>query len=146
MKYNSFILLLIGLTSCVTTQIRYNQTYIAKKSRKGYQVTLDNQLVDYSNIFLDKDNIASVELNRKTKFIHITQHQPHNLMTLDSFQVGTITIEDIGVVVIDGLLYEKEKIKIDQNVIKAIQVLKWTPETASIMCRNPEPVLLITTK
>ena len=128
------------------------------KFSSEYKVLIDSQQFEFSNVFLDKDNIKSVRIDKQEKVINITQISQNKLFELKDFKLDSLfphrRIEakrKIGLIVIDGIVvYDslKAKTKIDLNAIESLQVITQENLDKNVTwCKGVEgDVLLLKTK
>lgn len=85
---NKIKIILIVLTlsfiyGCTTYKISYNRNKIIKKISENYSIFLDNEIIDFGNIYLDKDNIKNVIIRKSEKIINVSQAKKMNFLKLD---------------------------------------------------------------
>ena len=154
-----FLLLLI-LTftfSCATRNIKYDRNKILKKYSAEYKLFVDNEKMDLETVFLDKDNIENIRINKRTKELKITQLKPTELFEMKDWNLDSLSAgrrgwdkKKIELIIIDGIPMTdslKQKIKIDPNAIKSITILSQEKMNNMTLCRGYDgDVILITTK
>ena len=61
-------LLFLNITlSCATKNIRYNHINILEKYSSNYIIYVDDKKIDFENVYLDKDNIEYVKIDKQNK-------------------------------------------------------------------------------
>lgn len=153
MKYKFISVLAVILSlffvSCLSSQVRYNKTEIVKKfCEKGYQVTLNGDVVDFKNLYLDKKNIKRVRRNFSNKTINVIQKDTLNLVALDVIISSDLKFKNVSLVVIDGILIsEKSQVEIELTAVESIDLIKQSELNDVFSCRRPQgDMLLIATK
>jgi hypothetical protein len=151
------LLLILTLTfGCATRNIKYDRNKILKKYSTEYKMFVDNEKLDLEIVFLDKDNIESVQIDKRAKELKITQLKPTKLfkvknLNLDSLSTGPkdLNKRKINLIVIDGVPLTDSLInntQIDLNSIKEISILTEV-KTKLFRCNGYDgDVLLINTK
>jgi len=157
MRILLFLFLLIFTFGCATRNIKYDRNKILKKYSTEYKIFVDNQKIDLENIYLDKDNIKNVRIDKRTKELKITQLKLTELFEIKNLKLDSLfpnrnitTERKIDLIIIDGIPLNdslKEKTKIDLNAIKSILILTQEKMNNSIFCKRQDgDLLLITTK
>ena len=90
----SFLLLIIAvLSGCRTRSFSYTKDKILTNFT-NFETFLNNEKISLDTIYLDKDNIESIEINKQGKTIHIIQKNknveyfsPQNIRTPDVAQI-----------------------------------------------------------
>lgn len=153
-------LLLLALTlilGCATRNIKYDRNKILKKYSTDYKLFVDNEKVDLETLFLNKDNIENVRIDKRTRELKITQVNATELFAIKNFKLDSLfpdrKIEakrKIDLIIIDGIPMAdslKEKTKIDLNAIKSFTILSQEKMNNMTLCRGYDgDVILITTK
>ena len=129
-------LLLLMLTftfGCATRNIKYDRNKILKKYSSEYKMFVDNEKMDLETVFLDKDNIDNIRINKRTKELKITQLKTTELFEMKNLNLDSLSAgrrgwnkKKISLIVIDGIpLIDslKEKTKIDLNAIKLLEII-----------------------
>lgn len=152
------LLLILTLTfGCATRNIKYDRNKILKKYSAEYKMFVDNKKMDLETVFLDKDNIENIRINKQAKELKITQIKQIELfemknLNLDSLSAGRSGWDKnkIELIIIDGVPLTdslKEKIKIDPNAIKSFTILSQEKMNNMTLCRGYDgDIILITTK
>lgn len=158
-KMRIFLLLLtLTLTfGCATRNIKYDRNKILKKYSAEYKMFVDNEKMSLETVFLDKDNIENIRIDKRTRELKITQLKPTELFAIKNFKLDSLfpdrKIEakrKIDLIIIDGIPMTdslKEKTKIDLNAINSISILtkeKWNNSSTGRSLDGD--LLLITTK
>ena len=157
MKIFLALFLLIFTLSCSTRNIKYDRDKLLGKYSEDYKMFVDNQTIDLEYIYLDKDNIENVQIDKNSYELKITQLRSTELfemknLNLDSLSVGRRGLDKkiIDLIVIDGIPLSdslKDKLKIDPNAIKSLTILSQEKINNMNLCRGYNgDVLLITTK
>jgi hypothetical protein len=113
--------------------------------------------MDLETLFLDKDNIENIRINKRTQELKITQLKLTKLfemknLNLDSLSSGQRNWDKkkIELVIIDGIPLTDsllEKTKIHPNAIKSFNILSQEMMQKTNFCRIYDGnVLIITTK
>ena len=77
------LLLVLTLTlGCATRNIKYDRNKILKKYSADYKMFVDNEKMDLETVFLDKDNIENIRIDKRTKELKITQLKPNKLSAI----------------------------------------------------------------
>ena len=152
------ILLMLTLTfGCATRNIKYDRNKILKKYSAEYIMFVDNEKTDLETVFLDKDNIENIRIDKRTKELRITQLKPTELFEMKDWNLDSLSAgrrgwdkKEIELIIIDGIPMTdslKQKIKIDPNAIKSIAILSQEKMNNMTLCRGYDgDVILITTK
>jgi len=152
------LLLLLTLTlGCATHNIKYDRNKILKKYSAEYKMFVDNKNMNLETVFLDKDNIGNIRIDKRTKELKITQFKPVELFALNDWNLDSLSAgrrgwnkKKIELIIIDGIPMTdslKEKIKIDPNAIKSIGIVSQEKMNRLNLCRQYNgDVILITTK
>jgi hypothetical protein len=153
-------LLLLTLTltfGCATRNMNYDRNKILKKYSAEYKMFVDNERMDLETVFLDKDNIENIRIDKRTRELKITQLKPTELFAIKNFKLDSLfpdrKIEakrKIDLIIIDGIPMTdslKEKTKIDLNAIESISIVTQEKMNNSTFGRRYDgDLLLITTK
>jgi len=153
-------LLLLTLTltfGCATRNIKYDRNKILKKYSAEYKMFVDNEKMDLETVFLDKDNIENIRIDKRTRELKITQLKPTELFAIKNFKLDSLfpdreieTKRKIDLIIIDGIPMTdnlKEKTKIDLNAIESISIVTQEKMNNSTFGRSYDgDLLLITTK
>ena len=153
-------LLLFVLTftfGCATRNIKYDRNKILKKYSAEYKMFVDNEKTDLETVFLDKDNIESILIDKRTKELKITQLKRTELFQMNKLNLDSLSAgqrgwnkKKIELIVIDGIPITDtllEKTKIDPNAIKSFNILTQEMMQNTNLCRAYNgSVILITTK
>lgn len=118
---------------------------------------VDNEKMDLETLFLNKDNIENIRIDKRTRELKITQLKPTELFAIKNFKLDSLfpdrIIEvkrKIDLIIIDGIPMTdslKENTKIDLNGIKSISILTQEKMNNSTFGRRYDgDLLLITTK
>lgn len=157
MRIFLLLLLLTFTFGCATRNIKYDRTKILKKYSTDYKMFVDNEKTDLETVFLDKDNIKNVRIDKRTRELNITQIKPTELfefknLNLDSLSAGQRgwNKKKIDLIIIDGIPLTdslKNKAKIDPNGIKSFHILSEEMMKKTNFCRIYDgSVIVITTK
>lgn len=152
-------LLLLTLTltfGCATRNIKYDRNKILKKYSAEYKMFVDNEKMDLETVFLDKDNIENIRIDKRTRELKITQLKPTELFAIKNFKLDSLfpdreieTKRKIDLIIIDGIPMTdnlKEKTKIDLNAIESISIVTQEKMNNSTFGRRYDgDLLLITT-
>ena len=148
-------ILLLVIYSCSTNIINYDRAKIIRKQNAEYSVYLNDNKIDINNVYLDKNNIKNVEINRKKKSITINQQQKRKLVKLKNINFNKF-IKDSAyrkenkniLVVINGVPLQDsmvEKTKLEMNSIKSIKYIPANEqETISCEPQNKDILIIIT--
>lgn len=153
MRLILLIFLLFFALACTTRNIKYNRTKIINKYSNDYTVFLDNQKINFNKIYLDKNNIENVRLDKRNKNLKIVQLKSNALIEVKQMYLDSISKENKVLnqkelellVVIDGMP-EIDDIKIDINSIKSFTILSQEKMNNLNTCRPLHGVVIITTK
>ncbi|MFD2696987.1 hypothetical protein ACFSQ0_03205 [Mesonia sediminis] len=152
------LLLILTLTfGCATRNIKYDRNKILEKYSADYKLFVDNEKMNLETLFLNKDNIENVQINKRTQELKITQLKPTELFAIKNFRLDSLfpdrKIEakrKIDLIIIDGIPMTdslKEKTKIDLNAINSISIITQEKMNNSTFGRRYDgDLLLITTK
>jgi len=154
-------LLLLVLTftlGCATRNIKYNRNKILKKYSADYKMFVDNKSIDLKTIFLDKDNIENVRIDKRARELKITQLKSTELFKLKNLNLDSLSTgrrgwnkNKIGLIIIDGIPLTKEqqsKTLIDWNSVKEFRIVKGEDlkKKGTTIFRTDRDYLIITTK
>lgn len=142
--------------SCATRNVKYDRNKILKKYSADYEMFVDNEKMDINTVFLDKDNIENIRIDKRTKELKITQLKSTELfevknLNLDSLSTGPkdLNKRKIYLIIIDGVPLTDslmDKTRIDFNSIREISILTEV-KTKIFHCNGYNgDVLLINTK
>jgi hypothetical protein len=144
MKFIYFILL-ISSFGCATKNINYDRYKIIEKYKTDYKYYLNDEDIAFENVFLNKDNIESIIVDKRSKTIVIHQKYKSRIFTLkeldlDLFVNNSFKLEDINCqncfLVIDGFLFPIEKLNeiyFSEKIIKEISFLKHATYDKSVL-------------
>ncbi|WP_271407475.1 hypothetical protein [Tenacibaculum soleae] len=118
---------------------------------------MDNEKTDLETVFLDKDNIESIRIDKRTKELKINQLKRTELFQMNKLNLDSLSAgqrgwnkKKIELIVIDGIPITDtllEKTKIDPNAIKSFNILTQEMMQKTNLCRAYNgSVILITTK
>lgn len=152
-----FGLILFSIYSCSTIKINYNRNKIVNKYSDNYSILLDNEKIDFRTTYLDKDNIESVIVSKKSKTLNISQIEKKELFEIKNINLDSLSKgrrgwnkKKIELIVLNGIPLSDsliEKIKIDPNSIKSIEIVTENTLNTKLHGRNFDgDLLLITTK
>ena len=131
------LLLLITAVLCGCRMQSFSKTKDSiKRNFSNYEVFLNSEKISLDTVYLDKDNIKSVKINKLEKNIHITQKNENvEYFSPIDFAKKYLTIcpNTDRTVVINGELAENTTLKrIEIAAIKSISILRVkTPEIYS---------------
>ena len=91
MKIILTLIILILSIGCATRNIEYDRNKILKKYSSDYNIFVDNQEIDFENIYLNKYNIAYVKIDNQNKKVNIKQ-----LKTVELIEVKKIYLDNIN--------------------------------------------------
>jgi predicted double-glycine peptidase len=157
MKIFPLLFLLILTFGCATRNIKYDRNKILKKYSTDYETFLDNQKIDLETVYLDKDNIENIRIDRKTKKLKITQFKHAEFFSMENWNLDSISAnrrgwdkKNIGMIIIDGILLTdslKGKIRIDPNSIKLFEIVSKEKLNENTFCGSYDgDIILILTK
>ena len=156
MRIFLFLLLLTLTFGCATRNINYDRNKILKKYASEFDIILDSEKVNLENLYLDKDNIKTISIDRKEKTVTIDQLKKPELITLNNIYLDSLSKgrrgwnkKEIGFIIIDGILLNDkttEEIKLDPNAIKDFRIQKGEDSKDSRIFRMDKDYLIITTK
>jgi hypothetical protein len=118
---------------------------------------VDNEKMDLETIFLDKDNIENIQIDKRAKELKITQFKPAEFYEMRKLKLDSVISENknwkeqnIEMVIIDGIPIDDtllQKTKIDPNAIRTFTVLTQDKMNEIGFCRGySRKVILITTE
>jgi hypothetical protein len=118
---------------------------------------VDNEKTDLETVFLDKDNIENIRIDKRTRELKITQLKQTELFRIKNLNLDSLSAgqrgwnkKKIELIVIDGIPISDsllEKTKIDPNAIKSFNILSQEMMQKTNLCRAYNgSVILITTK
>ncbi|GAA4977615.1 hypothetical protein [Algibacter aquimarinus] len=118
---------------------------------------VDNEKTNLETVYLDKDNIENIRIDKRTKELKITQFKPTDLfefknLNLDSLSAGQRgwNKKKIDLIIIDGIPLTdslKNRVKIDPNGIKTFNILSEEMMQKTNFCRIYDgSIIIITTK
>lgn len=152
-KYFLFFLTSI-IFSCSTQSVSYNRDKILKKY-SDYKFYVDGLKSDLGTLYLDKNNIKSIVVDKKNKNLNINQNKKVEFfelknLNLDILSSGRRTFDKnkIGHIVVDGILLTdslKKEIKIDPNAIKSLSILSHDKLNSIVSCRTHDKDFLVIT-
>jgi hypothetical protein len=154
MKIILTLIILILSIGCATRNIEYDRNKILKKYSSDYNIFVDNQEIDFENIYLNKYNIAYVKIDNQNKKVNIKQ-----LKTVELIEVKKIYLDNINklheytdekklelLIVINGLPLKDSCFKIDPKAILSLRILSQN-ELNNIYGERPfDGGIIITTK
>lgn len=157
MRIFLILFVLIFTFGCATRNIKYDRNKILEKYSADYEMFVDNEKMDLETLFLNKDNIENIRIDKRTRELKITQLKPTELFAIKNFKLDSLfpdrIIEvkrKIDLIIIDGIPMTdslKENTKIDLNGIKSISILTQEKMNNSTFGRRYDgDLLLITTK
>lgn len=157
MKLCSLVLVLLLTQSCATRQITYDRIKILQKYSPDYVMFVDDEKVDLEFLYLDKDNVKQVNINKRTQELKITQFKKTKLfklinLSLDSLAYKSMDVvkKEVDLILIDGLLLTDslvKKTKVDPNAIQSFTVISQKKMVEMITCRAYNgDIIFITTK
>ncbi len=147
-----FFLLFFAL-GCATRNIKYDRNKILKKYSRDYSIFVDNQKINLNKIYLDKNNIENVQLDKRNKNLNIEQIKSIKLVEVKQMYLDSINSKnrildknEIEIlVVIDGMPVI-DNVKIDANSIKSFTILSPEKMNNLNLCRPFHGVITIITK
>jgi len=133
MRIFLFLLILTFIFGCATRNIKYDRNKILKKYSSEYKMFVDNEKMDLETVFLDKDNIENIQIDKRTKELKITQLKRTELFEMKNLNLDSLSAgrrgwnkNKISLIVIDGIpLIDslKENTKIDLNAIEHFEII-----------------------
>ena len=84
-----FFLLFFAL-GCATRNIKYDRNKILKKYSRDYSIFVDNQKINLNKIYLDKNNIENVQLDKRNKNLNIEQIKSIKLVEVKQMYLDSI--------------------------------------------------------
>ncbi len=153
----AFLLFLLTLASgCAIQNIKYDRDKILRKYSDTYTTFIDQNKEDFKSVYLDRDNIESIQIDRKKKALKITQIKQVDLLeirqvnwdsingTKESERKGRIDMVVVNAVILT--IDDRNKPKIDLNAILAMKIMQ-QEESKMVGCnRGDGRILLIITK
>ena len=156
MRIFPILFLLLFTLSCATRNIQYDREKVLSEYSKGFDILVDEQKVNFGNLFLDKSNIAKATINRKKKDLKITQYKTPELIKLSEIYLDSLSNSNggwkkkkIGFIIIDGILQTDktiDEISIDPKAITQFRIQKGEDSKDSRIFRMDRDYLIITTK
>lgn len=157
MRIFLFLLLLTFTFGCATRNIKYDRNKILKKYSTDYKMFVDNEKTDLETLFLDKDNIKNVRIDKRAKELNITQLKPAEFYEMRKLKLDSVISENknwkdqnIEMVIIDGIPIADtllQNTKIDPNAIRTFTILTQDKMNEIGFCRGyTGNVILITTE
>ena len=158
MRIFLLLFLLTFTFSCATRNIKYDRNKILKKYSADYKTFVDNQNMNLENVYLDKDNIENIRIDKKAKELKITQFKRTELFKLNNLNLDSLSSDrrgwnknEIGLIIIDGVPLTKEiqsKTLIDWNSVKNFRILRGEDlkKKGTTIFRTDRDYLIITTK
>jgi len=151
------LFLLVFTFGCTTKNIKYDRNKILKKYSTDYKISVDNEVIDLETIYLDKDNIEGIRINKRTKEIKITQLKSTELLEITQLNIDNLLAQrggwnnyNLDLIVINGIPLTdslKHKTKIDLNAITSIGIITQNKINNSTLGRRFNgDLLVITTK
>jgi len=143
-----FLLMLITAILCSCRIQSFSKTKDSiNRNFTNYEVFLNSEKISLDTVYLDKDNIKSIKINKLEKNIHITQKNKNvEYFSPIDFTKKYLTIcpNTDRTVVINGVLAENTTLKrIEIGAIKNISILRMkTPEIYS-NCMNGTLVITL---
>ena len=118
---------------------------------------VDSEKTDLETVFLDKDNIENIRIDKRTKELKITQLKRNELFEIKNLNLDSLSDgqrgwnkKKIELVIINGIPLTDsllEKTKIDPNAIKSLNILSQEMMEKTNFCRVYNgSLILITTK
>lgn len=154
-----FLFLLVTITfSCASRDINYDRNKLLNRYSESYKTFVDNQEVDLEYLYLNKNNIHQVVLNKKSKHLNIYQNKPTKFFEIKNLNLDSLSSgrrgwnkNKIALIVINGIpLTEEdiEKTKIDTNAIESLNIISQQKlNETTTWCRGFDgDVLIINTK
>lgn len=122
-----FLLVVVTLFSCSTNKINFLQFEISELEKNGYSIYLDNNLINFTNTYLNNDNILRVNQNKSSKKVEIIRKDKNTIFislndllnqkkyntTIDRIIINNIQIDST----------EISKVKFEVGSIKEIRLL-----------------------
>lgn len=157
MRILSLLLILTFTFGCATRNIKYDRNKILKKYSAEYEMFVDKEKMNLETVFLDKNNIENVRIDKRAKELKITQFKSTELFAMKDWNLDSLSAtrrdwgnKKIELIIIDGIPMTdslKQKILIDPNSIKSITILSQEKMNNTTLCRGYDgDVILITTK
>jgi hypothetical protein len=153
MKIILTIILVILSIGCATRNIKYDRNKILKKYSSDYNIFVDNQKMDFENIYLNKDNIDYVELDKKNKNLNIKQLKSVELVEVKQLYLDSMHNSNgfndekkLELLIIVNGLPLKDSIKIDPKTILSLRILKQNELNNIYGERSFDGGIIITTK
>lgn len=144
---------MIFTLSCSTRNIKYDRNKILENYSNDYNIFVDNQEINLNNIFLSKNNIEYVKLDKQKRIINIKQLKSVELvevkqMYLDSLRNLNSHSDKSKIellVIVDGFPL-KDSFKIDPKAILTFRILN-KEELNNLYGERPfDGGIIITTK
>jgi 23S rRNA-/tRNA-specific pseudouridylate synthase len=132
------ILSLIALVAC-------SSNHLLEKYSDSYKIELNGKEVNLKSLYLDKDNIKSVKINKMEEKIRIIQKnintEYHSLCESDTLDY---LINKGALIIVNGMLQEDscKNVLFENNSIKNILILS---DSAMMMFCSPRRTIVIQT-
>ncbi|RBA29572.1 hypothetical protein [Flavobacterium tibetense] len=125
------VLLFLNITlSCATKNIRYNHINIIEKYSSNYIIYVDDKKIDFENVYLDKDNIEYVKIDKQNKTLHIKQLKTIELIEVSRLYIDRVMktnenhdVNQLEILVVVNGLPRKKNFLIDPKTITSIKIL-----------------------
>lgn len=149
-RISLFLFLLVTL-SCSLRNIPYREKHIHKFHKAGYQISLNNEIINPEYYFLNKDNIKKVSLSKSQKLVSIYQKDTsvkylQIANVVDSIKHSqTNNQKNIRLLVLNGIPFSTDdfnKIKVETKAIKNIIYLH-QDSIGIISCASPGDIILM---
>lgn len=148
-------LLLLFTFSCAYRNIKYDRDKILERYFSNYKILLDNKEISFPMVFLDKENIEYIRINKRDKTLNIQQLNNTKFFKIKDLNLDSITViqkrwDQINLIMINDFLIVgrlKEDIKLDPKAITHIELLSDKKKHKLNLCGHyDDNVLLIVTK
>lgn len=119
LKITFWLLIITLLGGCRTQSFSYTKDKI-QRNFSNYEIFLNSKKIDIDTVYLDKDNIKSIKVDKQENTIKITQKNSN----VEYFSPQNAFQGEFESVIINGQLAEELKIqRIEVGAIKSLEIL-----------------------
>ncbi|MNK30234.1 hypothetical protein D3C87_486500 [compost metagenome] len=153
MRIFAFLFFLVFINGCSTRTISYDREKILKKYSTDYKIFVDDENLDLSTVYLDKNNIKTVLIDKKKKELKINQISKVDLFDLKNLNLDSLSSgrrgwdkKKIVLLIINGKVIPdslKIKTKLDPNAIKSFEIISEEKLNNLTFCRRIDGDFLV---
>ncbi|MDD7915007.1 hypothetical protein [Polaribacter ponticola] len=135
---------MVLLSSCSSNSLFFNKERLVKKQNKGYFIYVNDKLVLVKNYFLTNTSLIIEEEKRIIKI-----YKPGIKSLKNLLENKYKNLKEIGVIIIDGIVYDKKFLKdiyIEESLIKNLRFLDPAFIKSQVHFHNNKLILIVSTK